>query len=54
MTKNNRVIDTVLALLGPVLRLLAMVLEPKFPNAARHLRSIGTATDIASGAVALA
>lgn len=43
--KKSDIIDAVLTLLGPLLRLLAVVLEPRFPNAAQYCRSIGTVTD---------
>ena len=45
MNKRD-IIETVLAFLGPILRLAARLLEPKAPNVARYLNSIGTGTDI--------
>ena len=50
--KKRDIVDAVLSLLGPVLRLLAVVLEPRFPNAARYCREIGVATDIVAYAAA--
>ena len=47
MGKPN-IVDAVLAILGPVLRLLAAVLESRFPDTARRLRDIGIATDASS------
>ena len=50
MNKKD-IIKTVLALLGPILRLLAKVLEPRSPTVAQYLRSAGTATDITAYAL---
>ncbi len=50
--KTKKVVNAILAILGPVLYLLGMALESRCPEVARYCRTIGTATEVAACVVA--